>query len=885
MKKLKKLLVTVLSVTLISSMIPLAAFANTGQEGKSEPVVIDRIDINNLEMPEEGNFTDYEASVPEDAHYHFMTNEQLDTVQIPTGAQRYYHNGICWWFVAGVNTIEMEKNSKYEKGVSYFATFMIEADEGYVISEDAEIYINGKNNNIQYQQLGRRKATDEYPNGNWDKRTIFARSYDYRVADPDEAVYKVNIENGRAVNFNGDEITTAPEGVEVFIYPDVSPKGCTFDYWEIVSPNGLRVTSSEANRMGNFTMVDSDITIRAKYKKALEINSVNIDGVEFPAYNNFPDTDIILAGQDIHHMMANYHYAVAYNIDIENPDDDIRWIKSDGKVLQPNKFISDFDKTYCGQIVLKPEKGYCFAENLELKINGETQNIDMEKTEIAPDYINLYTKENLLKTNDTRRNINIIGGTAYNLIGEEITKAALKERIIIKADEKEGYDFCGWVSMDKVEFEDPLATETSFPMKSKDITIEATYQKTPEAISSVEVDRIILPTYEKNVPYTLSLDKDAKYHVVREEEELLNAGIPDANDYFNGICWYDSKGSLDSSQTHFKEDDYYAVIALKGKAGYAFKSLPEKVTINGHESLVESCEVKKGILLIKTKTLKAGADSKHLENQDISLGENFVRTSATVFKCAVGKSGEEIKPVIRDEDGRLLEEGIDYLVVMESGDLKKTGEARVEVTGMLTTNGTVTYDVIMTPEPVTSVKVRPTTASGGYDDAYITWNKSEGATGYMVYARRPSKTSKWTSLGRTDKTSFLEKDLYDGWKYEFKVIPYYEYQDVRYRTTEDYQKASMFTMKKIAKPSVKKYNSSRVKISWSDISGESGYQVRAHRKDKTSYFVTTGNSINLKVIKNRNYSYKVRAYKNVVKGGKTVKVYGPWSDYTSYTLK
>ena len=188
-----------------------------------------------------------------------------------------------------------------------------------------------------------------------------------------------------------------------------------------------------------------------------------------------------------------------------------------------------------------------------------------------------------------------------------------------------------------------------------------------------------------------------------------------------------------------------------------------------------------------------------------------------------------------------------------------------------------------------TMSARLSTASGGYDDIYVSWSKSSNADGYFLYYRRPSKSSSWSYIGRTTKTSYLKKNLSDGYKYEFKIVPYDYADGCRYKSTS-YKTAYAYTLKKISTPSVTRYNSSRVKVKWNNISGESGYQIsRSTSKTGTNivytYGTTKGTYKTLTATRNRTYYYKVRAYRNVTKNGKTYKVYGPWSSVRSYRLK
>ena len=97
--------------------------------------------------------------------------------------------------------------------------------------------------------------------------------------------------------------------------------------------------------------------------------------------------------------------------------------------------------------------------------------------------------------------------------------------------------------------------------------------------------------------------------------------------------------------------------------------------------------------------------------------------------------------------------------------------------------------------------------------------------------------------------------------------------------------ASIYTLKKLSTPRVSK-SSSKVKVSWTNISGETGYQIsRSTKKTGTNivatYKTTSGTSKTISAAKGKTYYYKVRADKEV--GGQ--KIYGPWSSVKSYKRK
>lgn len=172
----------------------------------------------------------------------------------------------------------------------------------------------------------------------------------------------------------------------------------------------------------------------------------------------------------------------------------------------------------------------------------------------------------------------------------------------------------------------------------------------------------------------------------------------------------------------------------------------------------------------------------------------------------------------------------------------------------------------------------------GYDDVKVSWEKVSYAKGYYVYYKKSSAKT-YTYAGKTTSTSFKKSNLSDGVKYTFKVVPY-GVSGSKVVLDDSYKTASVYTLKKISTPKITKSSSKKVKVSWTNINGESGYQIsQATSKSKTkivsTYTTTSGKSKTISAKKGKTYYYKVRAF---VKVGKTV-IYGPWSTVKSYKIK
>lgn len=222
--------------------------------------------------------------------------------------------------------------------------------------------------------------------------------------------------------------------------------------------------------------------------------------------------------------------------------------------------------------------------------------------------------------------------------------------------------------------------------------------------------------------------------------------------------------------------------------------------------------------------------------------------------------------------------------VSGSGRITTKGVGSAVITAK-TSNGKAVSVTVQVSAPNLAAPKSVTMNLYGYDDMKFSWSKVSGATGYYVYYKR-STWSSWKSLGTTAGTSLKKANLADGAKYCFRVYPYVKINGKTYKSSNYKTGGYVYTLKKISKPSVSKSSKNYVKVKWSNIPGESGYQIARSKYKSKGYSVVKTvsskySSCKVKTTRNKTYYYKVRAYKTV--SGK--KIYGPWSTYKSYKLK
>lgn len=243
--------------------------------------------------------------------------------------------------------------------------------------------------------------------------------------------------------------------------------------------------------------------------------------------------------------------------------------------------------------------------------------------------------------------------------------------------------------------------------------------------------------------------------------------------------------------------------------------------------------------------------------------------SVTLDKTSYVYTGKAIRPAVKIAG---LTEGKDFTVTYT--DNKDIGTGRITIAGTGNYTGSIISKFTITKPKVPSLTKSTAALHNKYNTIRASWTKVKGVTGYKVMWKKAA-AAKWNSK-RVSGSYATMSGLTSGAKYTVKIIPYVSVNGKFFEGKGTSR--VVYTLKQLNKPSLKKSSAGKVKVSWKNINGETGYQIsRALKQTGTNVVATvkttTGKSKVVKAPKGKTYYYKVRAYKTV--NGK--KIFGPWS--------
>ena len=129
-------------------------------------------------------------------------------------------------------------------------------------------------------------------------------------------------------------------------------------------------------------------------------------------------------------------------------------------------------------------------------------------------------------------------------------------------------------------------------------------------------------------------------------------------------------------------------------------------------------------------------------------------------------------------------------------------------------------------EQITSLRAYLNT----YKDVTLKFSKAARATGYRVCYKKSSEKN----YKCNDKASLGGVNLAPGTKYDFMVTPYKKVNGKIYPSPNT-KTVSIYTLKKMNPPKVKKASSKKVKVTLSKINGATGYEIYTSKKKNKGY--------------------------------------------------
>lgn len=375
---------------------------------------------------------------------------------------------------------------------------------------------------------------------------------------------------------------------------------------------------------------------------------------------------------------------------------------------------------------------------------------------------------------------------------------------------------------------------------------------------------------------------------------------------------YDPSGVMKVHFSSHKTEKDYGIPASCGENGYRAGVYCQdcKTWTEGHDVVVSNLD---HVYTMNYERAESSADFYHDEafececvNCEYGYGGIYLYRNAlgsvTLAQYKMGYTGENLNPevIVRDRLGNIISDeryGDNYLDLKIVGDylgdwlaqdyivkypenMIEPGKYKIEVDfkGAYYFAPSVFLDFTIAP-----ASPKPT-ATQTENSITLSWEKAVGATGYRVYSYNPT-TKKYTKIASIKDTTYTVTNLNSGTKYYYAVKAYTKDDGTIWGDMSEV----LTTATKPAKSTltVKSASKGKATLSWTNVSGETGFQV--YYKDSKDgkykkYKTYSGNTVKAtasSLTSGKTYYFKVRAYKKA--DGKTI--YGSFSSAKSVKIK
>ncbi len=314
------------------------------------------------------------------------------------------------------------------------------------------------------------------------------------------------------------------------------------------------------------------------------------------------------------------------------------------------------------------------------------------------------------------------------------------------------------------------------------------------------------------------------------------------------------------SAAHRYAKEYDLEFIDDGSKDHRFTTVSEKATFETDGSVVTTCECGE----IKTETYPAVTSVTLSTEKYVYNGKN--RTP---------------KVTVKDKEGNVLTKNVDYKLSVAS-NRSGIGRYTVKVTLIGNYEGTKKVFFYILPGVTSEVKASAQTPSS----IKLSWKPVDGAKGYKVYRYSTSKKA-YVLAATTEKTSVTVSKLYDGTKYTFRVVAYGETAAGKPYDSAKYALIKTATCTETPTVKLSSTSKGKVKVTWSEVSGETGYQVWYSTSKDGSYKKLSNIAANKNdatasgLTRGKTYYFKVRTYKTTDSGY----VYSPFSTVQSIKVK